>query len=127
MSEPSFPSAVEPPPHVPPGLVVDFDYFHPEGLEETGDVYAALKPLHDRPDIFWTPRNGGHWMLTSHAANFNASRDTESFSSEFTPPERIAETFSADTISKLMHESAPATPAKNDESTSCRKRTRCVL
>lgn len=64
MSEPSFPSAAEPPAHVPPDLIVDFDYFHPEGLEECGDVYAALKPLHDKPDIFWTPRNGGHWVST---------------------------------------------------------------
>jgi hypothetical protein len=43
-----------------------------------------------------------------------------------TPPERSAETFSALTISKLMHDSAPDTPAKKAESTSCRKRTFCV-
>ena len=40
-----------------------------------------------------------------------------------TPPERAAETFSALTISKLMHESAPDTPAKKAARTSCRKRT----
>ena len=44
-----------------------------------------------------------------------------------TPPERIADTFSSDTISKLMQDSAPETPAKNEDSTSCRKRTCCVL
>lgn len=51
------------PDHVPPELVVDFDYLHPPGIEE-GDVYTAWKKLHDGPDIVWTPCNGGHWILT---------------------------------------------------------------
>lgn len=54
----------EAPPHVAPELIVDFDYFHPPGLEESGDVYAAFQRLHEYPDIFWTPRNGGHWVAT---------------------------------------------------------------
>ena len=51
------------PTHVPPELVVDFDYMHPPGIE-AGDVYAAWARLHDGPDIVWTFRNGGHWILT---------------------------------------------------------------
>ena len=51
------------PSHVPVGHVVDFDYLEPEGLDEQ-DVYRALKPLHNSPDIFWTHRNGGHWVVT---------------------------------------------------------------
>lgn len=51
------------PAHVPPELVVDFDYIHPAGLEELG-VYRAIKRLHDGPDIVWTPRHGGHWLVT---------------------------------------------------------------
>lgn len=51
------------PNHVPPELVVDFDYLHPSGIEE-GDVYTAWKRLHDGPDIVWTPCNGGHWIVT---------------------------------------------------------------
>jgi len=39
--------------------------------------------------IFWTPRNGGHWMLLSHAANFRASRDPALFSSEIMPQAQI--------------------------------------
>ncbi|MDP3908551.1 cytochrome P450 [Novosphingobium sp.] len=51
------------PDHVPDELVVDFDYVHPAGLKELG-VYRAMKRLHDGPDIVWTPRYGGHWLVT---------------------------------------------------------------
>ena len=51
------------PAHVPPELVVDFDYLHPPGIDD-GDVYSAWSRLHDGPDIVWTPCNGGHWILT---------------------------------------------------------------
>lgn len=61
------------PAHVPLDRVTDFDYFHPPGLEEEGDVFTALKRLHDGPDIQWTPRNGGHWILT-RAADIRWSR-----------------------------------------------------
>jgi len=54
--------AREIPPHVPHDRVVDFDFIHPAGAEV--DPYAALKRLHDGPDLFWTPRNGGHWVAT---------------------------------------------------------------
>jgi cytochrome P450 len=53
----------EKPAHVPAELVVDFDYVHPAGLEELG-VYGAMKRLHAGPDIVWTPRHGGHWLVT---------------------------------------------------------------
>jgi cytochrome P450 len=51
------------PSHVPAERVVDFDYFHPQGLDRD-DVYTVLKRLHDKPDILWTPRYGGHWIVT---------------------------------------------------------------
>jgi cytochrome P450 len=50
------------PAHVPPDLVVDFDYREPPG--HTKDVHLAWKRLHDGPDIVWTPRHGGHWIAT---------------------------------------------------------------
>ena len=50
------------PAHVPPELVVDFDYREPAG--HTSDVHLAWKKLHDGPDIVWTPRHGGHWIAT---------------------------------------------------------------
>ena len=42
-----------------------------------------------RRPIFWTPRNGGQWILQGHAANFDAARDTEAFSSEIMPHEQV--------------------------------------
>lgn len=51
------------PEHVPAHLVADFDYIRPAGMDEVG-VYRAMKRLHDGPDIVWTPRNGGHWLVT---------------------------------------------------------------
>jgi cytochrome P450 len=53
----------ERPDHVPPELVVDFDYLNPQRSPEE-DVYVALKRLHGLPDIVWTPRHGGHWVVT---------------------------------------------------------------
>ena len=53
------------PEHVPPELVRDFDFYAVPGGE--ADVHLGWKRLHDEaPDIFWTPRNGGHWVATRH-------------------------------------------------------------
>lgn len=58
------PPALTPrPDHVPEHLVVDFDYVRPAGMDELG-VYRAVKRLHDGPDIIWSPRYGGHWLVT---------------------------------------------------------------
>lgn len=51
------------PDHVPPELVRDFDFLDMRG--ET-DVWRHWGQLHDEPDIFYTPRNGGHWVLTRY-------------------------------------------------------------
>ncbi len=52
------------PDHVPPHLVADFDIWS----DATGapDVqYAFVNKLHKSlPDIIYTPRNGGHWMVS---------------------------------------------------------------
>jgi len=53
---------VDRPVHVPEAHVIDFDYLHPDLSQR--DVYAALKQLHAGPDIQWTPRNGGHWVVS---------------------------------------------------------------
>jgi cytochrome P450 len=76
----AYPS-VAPPAHVPPERVIDFDYFHPPGIDE-GDVYSAWHRLHDGPDIVWTPRNGGHWIFT-RAEDIKWAQETyETFSHE---------------------------------------------
>ena len=68
------------PDHVRPDLVVDFDYYHPPGIED-GDVYAAWNRLHHGPDIFWTPRNKGHWVATRGEDIRAILSDHEAFSS----------------------------------------------
>lgn len=50
------------PSNVPPELVRDFDYNDPPNVEN--GVHQAWTQLHDGPDIFWTPRHGGHWVVT---------------------------------------------------------------
>ncbi|HEY1076861.1 MAG TPA: cytochrome P450 [Fontimonas sp.] len=89
MSQATLTPAVAKPAHVADSVVYDFDMFADPGL--LADPHERiLDLLKTAPPVFWTPRNGGHWMLISHAANFSASRDTESFSSEFIPPEKMA-------------------------------------
>ncbi|MFT3754475.1 MAG: cytochrome P450 [Pseudoxanthomonas sp.] len=59
MSSPQVPV----PAHVPAHLIHDFDFYN---IPDAGDdVQAAWHKLHAQaPDIFWTPRNGGHWIAT---------------------------------------------------------------
>ena len=77
------------PPHVADGAVYDFDMFRDPGL--LADPHARIMELvRDAPPVFWTPRNGGHWMLAGHAAVFEASRDWDSFTSQQFSPEMLA-------------------------------------
>ena len=55
-------ATVERPPHVPPALVVDFDFMRPG--PEGGDPFEAWMQLHGLPPLVWTPCNGGHWLAT---------------------------------------------------------------
>jgi cytochrome P450 len=85
--------AVSKPAHVPDSVVYDFDYFaDPAYLRDPHERVRDL--LRTAPPVFWTPRNGGHWMLISHAAIFNAARDVETFSSEVIPRVQIKEMLS---------------------------------
>lgn len=76
------------PEHIPAALVYDFDmFFDPAYCEDPHK--RVLDLIDNAPPVFWTPRNGGHWMLVSHKANFEAARDTEGFSSEVIPYEQM--------------------------------------
>ncbi|WP_157218904.1 cytochrome P450 [Flavisphingomonas formosensis] len=67
------------PDHVPPHLVRDIDIF---GLKPVdGDIHLAWHALHDGPDIFYTPRNGGHWVFTRAEDIQEAYRNHGLFSS----------------------------------------------
>jgi len=78
------------PAHVPDAAVCDFDMFvDPALLRDPHERVREL--LRTAPPVFWTPRNGGHWVAMGHAEIFQASRDTESFSSAFLPPDQFAQ------------------------------------
>jgi cytochrome P450 len=80
--------AVPTPDHIPESIVYDFDMFH-DPAYVTDPHQRIIDLVKNAPPVFWTPRNGGHWMMLSHAANFEAARDTESFSSEMVPYEQV--------------------------------------
>ncbi len=53
------------PQDVPTDLVFDYDIFNDPRLKD--DVHKGMFTLfRDAPDIFWTPRNGGHWVVTRY-------------------------------------------------------------
>lgn len=69
------------PPHVPADRVFDIDVYGMPGAEQ--DYQLALQAIHARglPDVVWTPRYGGHWILTRHADIVRAFSDYDNFSS----------------------------------------------
>ncbi len=76
------------PDHVPESLVYDFDFNadpayveHPHG--------RVLDLIENAPSIFWTPRNGGHWVVLPYQAQLDAFRNWEVFSSEHFSPEEF--------------------------------------
>jgi cytochrome P450 len=79
--------AIPKPDHVPDALVCDFDLHNDPGL--LADPHVRILELQrTAPPVFWSPRNGGGWVIQSHAANYEASRDTQTFSSAFLTPEQ---------------------------------------
>ena len=73
--------AADIPAHVPHQLVVDFDFMNLPGHRD--DVHVAWKrAVENAPDIFWTPRNGGHWVAIRADDIEVMQRDHEHFSHE---------------------------------------------
>ncbi len=69
------------PSHVPNHLIYDFDIY--TAPELTRDPHRSALHLHrDAPPIFFTPRNGGHWIVTRAAEALDILRQPEKFSSE---------------------------------------------
>lgn len=63
---------------MPPELVVDFDFYNIPGARE--DAHLAWKRLQAGPRIFWTPRNGGHWVATQGEDIKEIQLDWQTFS-----------------------------------------------
>jgi cytochrome P450 len=80
--------AVPQPAHVPDSVVYDFDAYRDPGLlaEPMTRIAEIVKQA---PPIFWTPRNGGQWVIQGYEVLFKAYRDPETFSSEFMKPEQM--------------------------------------
>ncbi|MDG2001836.1 MAG: cytochrome P450 [Novosphingobium sp.] len=68
---------------VAPDRIVDYDVFGDKRFYEEGDLHKGLFRLgeEDGRGIFWTPHNGGHWLINDHELLFQAARNTEIFSS----------------------------------------------
>ncbi|MGN7931716.1 cytochrome P450 [Sphingopyxis sp. 22461] len=67
--------------HVPANAIVTYDYFDQPGFKE--DPHAVIMRLFEgrTPRIFYTPLNGGHWVIGGYQELFDATRDTQTFSS----------------------------------------------
>ncbi|MCT2399336.1 cytochrome P450 [Novosphingobium mangrovi (ex Huang et al. 2023)] len=76
------------PNHVPEAAVFDFDMFHDPGLLEDPHQ-RVLELARQAPPVFWTPRNGGHWIFLGRDAAFDGARDSSSFSSEMMPHDQM--------------------------------------
>jgi cytochrome P450 len=75
----------EPPDHVPADRIIDFDFFHvPEDLDDPAEIWHDLV-RRGAPRIFYTPRNGGHWVLLDYADIVEAYRNHQIFSTYQTP------------------------------------------
>jgi cytochrome P450 len=70
------------PPHVDPARVIDFNVFADRRYGAAIRPHDALQALVDEigRGIFWSPYNGGHWVLNSYELIFEAKRTPEIFS-----------------------------------------------
>src|SRR5262245_45192352 len=83
-------SATPTPSHVPPERVVDFDYMQPAGLSQSVDIHSVYQRLPDGPDIAWSHRHGGHWIVSRYEDVRWVQKTHEIFSEEiFTIPREL--------------------------------------
>ncbi len=78
------------PDHVLDNQIVDYDYTGDQRIAEAGDFQLGLHKLHaDAPDVFYSPRNGGFWMVTRLDKMSKILSDTEHFSNRVLEIPRI--------------------------------------
>jgi camphor 5-monooxygenase len=89
--------SLEHPANVLPDQVVDFDIYHP--MSNGLDLHESWRKLQEsgKPDVVWTPRNGGHWMVLRGRLITEVLRDYQTFSSRviFVPKEPAGEAYRA--------------------------------
>lgn len=69
------------PSHVPSDLVIDFDAYKPIQADEDYQTAFARLNIPAVPDIFWSPYNGGHWILRRRDHLMEAFADHRRFTS----------------------------------------------
>ena len=76
-----YPTRIDLPDHVPADRIVDYDTFVVDAPD--GDFARAMVAMRDSgvPDLFWTQRNGGHWVATNGDYVRRILEDAEVFSS----------------------------------------------
>ena len=68
------------PDHIPSELVLDFDFFDvPADVSDPVQIWHGLV-RRGAPPIFYTPRNGGHWVFLRYSDIAEAYRNHEMFS-----------------------------------------------
>lgn len=78
------------PAHVRKDQVVDYDYTGDLRIVRQRDLQLGLHELHkDAPDVFYSPRNGGFWMVTRLEMMSKILSDTEHFSNRVLEIPRI--------------------------------------
>jgi cytochrome P450 len=69
------------PTHVRDDQIVDYDYLADDRIKRADDVQLGAHALHlEAPDIFYSPRNGGFWVITRMDLMSKVLPDTEHFS-----------------------------------------------
>lgn len=79
----------ERPAHIPAEAVYDYDLFRDPALLQNPHE-RVLQLTREAPPLFWTPRNGGHWLVLNYADAQMIFRTPEIFSSELISPEQVA-------------------------------------
>jgi cytochrome P450 len=79
------------PAHVPPDLVYDYDIYTGPGEFERPQLALGDKLGREAPRIFFTPRNGGHWVVTrpDDAAAVMHRPDIFSSDSKYNPDRKM--------------------------------------
>jgi len=71
------------PSHIPATRVYDFDFYNDPLYAQKDSIHDVFMHLsQNAPGMFWTPRNGGHWVLIDQALIYKAFREPEVFSSD---------------------------------------------
>jgi len=77
------------PDHVPAELVHEFDIYEDPGIRR--DLHRQYsRILKEAPGIFWSPNNGGHWMVTRYDTINAVVMDTTHFSTEHSQIPKIS-------------------------------------